>query len=1072
MLKSIRLFSLLLAVVLLALAGSGCTARMRASYFQQRAEQFFKAGNYASAEIEYKNVIRNAPQNAEAWSRLGTIYYYQGRLPEAATILTKAEQLAPNDLDVRLNLGTIYKGMGMLKEARDEAEYVLDRRPQDDLAPILLVGTMTATNGAAEIRLRLQSLRQNSDDASLEVAWGTLALMQKDVKSAEACYNRALELDPKCSHAYNALGALHLSQMNAQLAVVEFQKAAELAPPWFGDGVRYAQFKEGTGDAAAGEKLLQDITTKAPYYLPAWMALAQLAAAKNDFTNALDLVGNVLSRDPKNFEGLILQGRLELAEGRTDQAITSFERMTTMFPKAPVARYQLAQAYLANHQTNEANNCLVQALSLNPKYANATMALAEIRLHTGKAATAMASLEQLIRQQPQFPDAWLLLAETYRSQANLDGAVQIYRELEIAYPKNVEVLLLLGKTLLVQKKDDEARVEFDQALKLAPDYLPALEQVVHLDLVEKQYDTAQRRVQQRIGQYPKSAPLQLLLAGVLVARGDTNQAESTLQKAIELQPDSPQAYRLLAQLYIAANQNQQALADLKTALARNQGDIATLMLLGMTCEAEKNYPDAREAYEKVLTLTPNDALALNNLACLYAEHLGQLDKGYQLARKAREQAPTDPAVADTLGWILYRQGQYASALNLLRESSARLDAPPEVQFHLGVTYYMMGDEANARSVFQRALQLNKDFPEKHECKQCLAVLAVDTRSAGADVRGWLEKWVAGHPNDPVALMRLAAIDDRAGMADQAVSNYEAALKAAPQNVEAMVNLARLYAPRDPQKAFALAKAAYGLTPNDPLVAHTLARLAFLTGDYHWALNVLQLTAQVQPQNPEVLFDLAEAYYSVGRVPEAKTTMQNALQTGLAFSRTDDARRFLAMADLADQPVMAVAAQAQIEQILKATPDDVPTLLVKAVIAGQKSDETTMEQLYEAVLKQYPDFSPAQKQLAILYAKSPETNDKAYELAVKARKALPRDPEVAKTLGITVYRQGDYMRATGFLQESARERGKDAELIYYLGMAQYHLKNRTEGKALLRRALALNLSGTPADEARETLAELN
>jgi tetratricopeptide (TPR) repeat protein len=254
MLKSIRLFSLLLAVVLLALAGSGCTARMRASYFQQRAEQFFKAGNYASAEIEYKNVIRNAPQNAEAWSRLGTIYFYQGRLPEAATILAKAEQLAPNDLDVRTELGTIYQGMGMLKEARDEAEYVLDRRPQDDLAPILLVGTMTATNGPDEIRLRLQSLRQKSDDASLEVAWGTLALMQKDVKSAEACYNRALELDPKCSHAYNALGALHLSQKNAQQAVVEFQKAAELAPPWFGDGVRYAQFKERTGDAAAAEK--------------------------------------------------------------------------------------------------------------------------------------------------------------------------------------------------------------------------------------------------------------------------------------------------------------------------------------------------------------------------------------------------------------------------------------------------------------------------------------------------------------------------------------------------------------------------------------------------------------------------------------------------------------------------------------------------------------------------------------------------------------------------------------------------------------------------------------------------
>ena len=46
-----------------------------------------------------------------------------------------------------------------------------------------------------------------------------------------------------------------------------------------------------------------------------------------------------------------------------------------------------------------------------------------------------------------------------------------------------------------------------------------------------------------------------------------------------------------------------------------------------------------------------------------------------------------------------------------------------------------------------------------------------------------------------------------------------------------------------------------LTPNDPLVTHTLGHLAFLTGDYKWALSLLQLAAQAQPQNPEVLYDL-------------------------------------------------------------------------------------------------------------------------------------------------------------------------------------------------------------------------
>ena len=513
------------------------------------------------------------------------------------------------------------------------------------------------------------------------------------------------------------------------------------------------------------------------------------------------------------------------------------------------------------------------------------------------------------------------------------------------------------------------------------------------------------------------------------------------------------------------------MADLQAALAKNPKDGSALLLMGMTYEAEKDYKNAGTAYEKLLALASNNVVALNNLAYLYAQNLGQLDKGYQLARQARDLAPANPAIADTLGWILYQKGQYSSALSLLRESAAKLSALPEVQFHLGMTCYMMGDEANARTAFQRALQLHGDFPETNECNQCLSVLAIDPITAGADTRAWLEKRVASQPNDSITAMRLAGIYQREGMVDKAVATYEAALQANPQNVTAMVNLARLYAPKDPQKAFNMAKAAYNLTPNDPLVTHTLGHLAFLTGDYKWSLSLLQLTAQAQPQNPDALYDLGEALYSAGKVPDSRTAMQNALQTGTAFTQTNEARRFLAMTDLAGKPAQALAAQPQVESILKSTPDYVPALMVKAAIAEQKPDLAAAVQTYESVLKHYPDFTPAQKQLAILYAQDPKNDAKAYPLAVKARDAFPADSEVARTLGIIVYRQGDNSRAANLLQESARQRTGDAELMYYLGMAQYRLKHNAESKTALQRALDLKLSGASATEAKRVLAEL-
>jgi Flp pilus assembly protein TadD len=360
-------------------------------------------------------------------------------------------------------------------------------------------------------------------------------------------------------------------------------------------------------------------------------------------------------------------------------------------------------------------------------------------------------------------------------------------------------------------------------------------------------------------------------------------------------------------------------------------------------------------------------MALNNLACIYADHLNQLDKAYPLARHASEIAPSDPSVADTLGWILYRRGEYTPALVALRQSITKLGSDPEVQFHLGMASYMDGYDSDASTAFRRALQLNGDFPEKDDCRQRLAILTIDPKQAGADTCAWLEKWVENHANDPVALARLAEIYQSKGMTDKALAADQAILNANSQNVFALANLANLYSSSDPQKACAFAKSAYEASPGDPGIVHLYGRLAFETGQYSWALTLLQLAAHGQPQNPDVLFDLGQAFYSEGKVSEAQTFAQKALQSDSDFTRADDARRFLAMTSLADNGTRASAAQ--VDQILSVSPGYVPALMVKAALALQNSDTAMARQTYAQVLKIYPDFAPARKKLAALNPKN-------------------------------------------------------------------------------------------------------
>jgi tetratricopeptide (TPR) repeat protein len=238
-----------------------------------------------------------------------------------------------------------------------------------------------------------------------------------------------------------------------------------------------------------------------------------------------------------------------------------------------------------------------------------------------------------------------------------------------------------------------------------------------------------------------------------------------------------------------------------------------------------------------------------------------------------------------------------------------------------------------------------------------------------------------------------------------------------------------------------------------------------------ASSLLQEAARNQPANPKVLYDFAKAACSIGKIPDAQAAMLNALRAGLASPQSDEAGRFLDMLSLSANPAQAVAAESRVEEILKSDSNYVPALMAVATINEQKTNFLAAEQAYEKVLSHYPDFAPAQRELAVLYAEDSSNPERAYALAIKARGSFPNDSKLGKALGIIVFRQGDYARAASLLKESATERNADAELFYYLGVSQYGLKNRAEGKASLQRALSMNLSVKLAADATRILAEL-
>ena len=136
--------------------------------------------------------------------------------------------------------------------------------------------------------------------------------------------------------------------------------------------------------------------------------------------------------------------------------------------------------------------------------------------------------------------------------------------------------------------------------------------------------------------------------------------------------------------------------------------------------------------------------------------------------------------------------------------------------------------------------------------------------------------------------------------------------------------------------------------------------------------------------------------------------------------------------------------------------------------GQPKSAT---EIYSDILRRWPDYAPAQKRLATLYAQEPSTLAAAYDLATKARKALPDDPQLSELLGRLSYQKKEYPRAIQLLQDSARQRPLDADSLFYLGMSQLQAKQTGEARGALNQALAGGLQEPLATKAKRALADI-
>ncbi len=1051
---------------------TGCTKEARKSRLLKKAESDLKAGAYDKAKIEYLNVLRLDGQNPTAIAQLGKIWFDEGVPLKAGGFLVKLRELSPNELENRLRLAQVYSAVGKRSDARTEAFYVLEHSPANGGALLLLSQLASTPEEVGSFETTLNSFPEK-ESAPYYLAAANLAMRRSNPPLAQEMIEKALARDPKSAEAHRSRAILLLLQKKPEDASVEFKAAAELSPPRSSLKINYAEFLSRLGKSAEAAEYLEGLTKKTPDLLPAWSLRARAALSDKGPDQALSLLENVFSRDPDNVDARLVQASALLAKKQTQKAVDVLESLDRSHPGAPGIKFELAQAYLRDDKTEQASAALSKAIDADPNFTDAILLQADIDLRNGRAARAVSALEALEKKQGKQGRAQVLLADAYRAAGRLDDAAAIFEEQIKQSPQNTKAYLFLGLIQEQQKKTEAARRSFEKAFELAPGNLLALSKLIDLDLLAKDFDAAMQKAEQQMQKAPDAGSSYLLKGKVLTAKKDWPAAEAALKKAIEMDPGTASAYDLLVGIYLETGKSEQAIAELETVLKKSPQNKGALMTLASVYEKRGDHTTARDTYERLLALDPNEAAVLNNLAYIYAEHLGQTEKGLELARKARSLAPGNAAVSDTFGWVLFKSGDYQQAVALLEEAASRIGDDPEVRFHLGMAHYLMGQGDAAKSDFERALGMGKDFPSKNEAERRLDLLGRGASGSGALTPGHLEGMLAEHPNDIVARLRLAEVYKTEGEFDRAATAYEEALKLNPKLADVTLELAQLYSGplKNPRKALEFAKRARDLVPADPRAAGTLGRIAYQAGNFSWAYSLLQESSRQSGSDATVMHDFAWAAYSLGKIDQAREAMEQALKSAPAPQIAADGKSFLILAGAELNPAALAAAKPEIEQKLKSDPTYVPALMGAAALDASAGRTQQAVERYRSALLKFPDFAPAQMQMARLLSKDPNRLAEAYDLAANARKALPGDPEVALLLGKLSFEKKEYSRALQLLQESARKAPLDAEGLYYLGRSLQESKRPEEARKSLEAALAAGLPEPLTAEAQRILAEV-
>ena len=433
------------------------------------------------------------------------------------------------------------------------------------------------------------------------------------------------------------------------------------------------------------------------------LVLAVDAATRGDWEGADKIITDLPSRGLNTLTGPMIQAWTQVARGDREAALQRLGVLKENKGFSVLYRLHLALINDVMGANDEAETAYQDILtSVGDPTLRLVWLVGNFYERTGKTERARQLYQTFLERRPNSTLMEPILAQ-------LDSGATAKPEITGAKDGIAEVLFNIAGLLSQERAEDAALVHVHQALRLKPDFLVA-------NVLLGEVLQSQQRGDEAIAVYrdvpvdsPFSWTTRLRIAEELERLGRVDDAVDELESLASVEPDRFEPLFRLGNL-LRGEERFEAAVKAYDRAAKRLGELEAqhwtlLYFRGIALERSKNWTRAEADFLKALELEPEQPFVMNYLAYSWVEKKQNLAEARQMLVRAVELRPEDGYIVDSLGWVLYRMGEYENAVGYLEQAVELRPQDSVINDHLGDAYWRVGRQKEARFQWRRALSL-------------------------------------------------------------------------------------------------------------------------------------------------------------------------------------------------------------------------------------------------------------------------------------------------------------------------------------------------------------------------------